>query len=202
MTLVIGLTGGIASGKSTVSRMLLEMGLPVIDADVIAKRIVEIGQHSYELIIQTFGEEVLNDDLSINRAKLGSIIFNDDVQRQKLNAIVHPAVRKNMLEEQKKLVEQGNETIVLDIPLLFESDLTHLVDKTIVVYVDDEVQVERLMKRNHFTLVEATSRISSQMPLKKKVALADEVINNNGTMEETKKQLLKILTNWNVIYSK
>ncbi|WP_078545165.1 dephospho-CoA kinase [Litchfieldia alkalitelluris] len=198
MALVVGLTGGIASGKSTVSAMLHTLGLPVIDADVIAREVVEIGEPSYNQIVSVFGKEILNEDLTLNRIMLGSIIFNDSVKRQQLNAIVHPAVRKKMLDEKDAYFNKGEATVFLDIPLLFESNLTNLVDKTIVVYVDEEVQVKRLMNRNDFSIEEANSRISSQMPLREKMALADAVINNNGTVEETEKQLIEILNLWNI----
>ncbi|HZG60789.1 MAG TPA: dephospho-CoA kinase [Anoxybacillus sp.] len=199
MALIIGLTGGIASGKSTVARMLLELGIPVIDADQIAREVVEIGEEAYLQIVEKFGEEILQDDKTIDRAKLGAIVFNDEEKRKLLNSIVHPAVRKKMLEQKERYVKKGEKTIVLDIPLLFESNLTHLVDKIVVVYVDEHTQLERLMARNGFSKEEAKARIKAQMPLKEKVAKADAVINNNGTIEQTKKQLLNILKQWDVL---
>ena len=199
VALIIGLTGGIASGKSTVARMLLELGIPVIDADQIAREVVEIGEEAYLQIVEKFGEEILQDDKTIDRAKLGAIVFNDEEKRKLLNSIVHPAVRKKMLEQKERYVKKGEKTIVLDIPLLFESNLTHLVDKIVVVYVDEHTQLERLMARNGFSKEEAKARIKAQMPLKEKVAKADAVINNNGTIEQTKKQLLNILKQWDVL---
>jgi dephospho-CoA kinase len=199
VALIIGLTGGIASGKSTVAKMLLELGIPVIDADQIAREVVEIGEEAYLQIVEKFGEEILHDDKTIDRAKLGAIVFNDEEKRKLLNSIVHPAVRKKMLEQKEQYVKKGEKTIVLDIPLLFESNLTHLVDKIIVVYVDDHIQLERLMARNCFSKEEAEARIKAQMPLKEKAAKADAVIDNNGTMEQTKEQLLNILKKWDVL---
>ncbi|MBD8068936.1 dephospho-CoA kinase [Bacillus sp. PS06] len=199
MSCVIGLTGGIASGKSTVSTMLLSMGFPVIDADIIAKKVVEIGEQPYLQIIDSFGEEIVNEDKSINRAKLGSIIFHDEDKRKQLNEIVHPAVRKRMIKEKEHYLAEGEKAVFLDIPLLFESNLTHLVDKTMLVFVDEEIQVQRLMARNDLSLNEARARISSQMPLMSKVHLADAVINNNGTTEHTQQQLIEILKEWNII---
>ncbi len=198
MTLTIGLTGGIASGKSTISRMLIEMGVPVIDADVIAREVVEVGQSAYEQIVKVFGNEILLEDRTINREKLGSIIFNDPSKREQLNKIVHPAVRKSMLEKKEFFINQGEKAIILDIPLLFESKLTYLVDKTLVVYVDDHIQMERLMNRNHYTEEEAKARVASQMPLKQKLTFADAVINNNGTKQNSKKQLIEILKRWKI----
>ncbi|GLH64670.1 dephospho-CoA kinase [Parageobacillus sp. G301] len=199
MALTIGLTGGIASGKSTVTKMLRGLGIPVIDADQVARDVVKVGEEAYEQIIKTFGQDILQENGEIDRAKLGAIVFYNEQERKKLNAIVHPAVRRRMLAEKEAYVQKGAKTIVLDIPLLFESELTHLIDKIIVVYVDNDIQLERLMKRNGFSEEEALARIRSQMPLHEKVKKADAVINNNGTIEETKQQLLRILKEWNAL---
>lgn len=198
MPIVIGLTGGIASGKSTVSGMLIEMGAEVIDADVEARLAVEKGEPAYNTIISYFGTGVLADDASIDRAKLGSIIFNDQEKRGALNSMVHPAVRERMLAKKEQAVKTNKKVIVLDIPLLFESQLTWMVEKTIVVYVNEQVQLKRLMDRNGYTEEEAKTRIRSQMPLKEKAELADAVIDNNGTLENTRTQLIEILKSWNI----
>lgn len=199
MTLVIGLTGGIASGKSTVSKMLIELGLAVIDADKIAHQVVEPGKPAYNEIVNAFGEEILLADQSINRPKLGSIIFNDKKKRDILNHIVHPAVRKEMKDQLQHNVSLGAKAVILDIPLLFESKLTNLVEKIILVYVDSDVQLNRLIARNELTLSEAQARISSQLPLNQKIELADAVIDNNGSIHETKEQLLSLLSEWEII---
>lgn len=193
MALIIGLTGGIASGKSTVSNMLKELNIPVIDADLESRYAVEPGEEAYDQIIDHFGKSILLDDGSINRAKLGEIIFNNEEERMVLNSIVHPAVRKRMAMKQEEAEKQGESIIILDIPLLFESKLTNTVDKILLVYVEEEVQLNRLMKRNGYTKEEAQARIQSQMPLKEKKKLADYVINNNGSIEQTKEQLMKTL---------
>lgn len=199
MTTIIGLTGGIASGKSTVAKMLKNYGIPIIDADVIAREVVEVGEEAYYKIVEAFGKDILHEDGTIHREKLGAIVFNDEEQRKKLNNIVHPAVRTRMNELKQKYIEGGEKTIVLDIPLLFESKLTHLVDKIILVYVDYDVQVKRLMERNHFTREQAEARIKAQMPLKDKISLADAVLYNNGTISETEKQLAEVLKKWQII---
>jgi dephospho-CoA kinase len=198
MSLVIGLTGGIASGKSTVSNMLKEMNIRVIDADVEARLAVEQGEPAYQKIVSAFGEEVLLKNGEIDRQKLGSIIFNDTEKRLLLNGFVHPEVRKRMMDQAKQAEENGEPIVTLDIPLLFESKLTYMVEKTLLVYVDETTQLQRLMARNSLTEEEARVRINSQMPLSEKIQLADAVINNNGTIAATKQQLQDILTNWGV----
>ncbi|WHY76424.1 dephospho-CoA kinase [Neobacillus sp. WH10] len=198
MTLVIGLTGGIASGKSTVSNMLKEMDVTVVDADVEARLAVEKGEPAYNKIIAEFGREILMEDGEINRPKLGSIIFHQAEKRKLLNEITHPEVRKRMKEQVEDAKKNNKEVVVLDIPLLFESKLTNLVDKTILVFVDYETQLQRLIVRNNLSVVDAEARIRSQMPLTEKVMLADEVINNNGSIADLKKQLIDVLIKWGI----
>ncbi|KIY22153.1 MULTISPECIES: dephospho-CoA kinase [Mesobacillus] len=196
MTLIIGLTGGIASGKSTVSAMFTELGITVIDADIEARLAVEPGEQAYQEIVRHFGPGILEQNGSINRSALGSIIFANEEKRLKLNSIVHPAVRERMAIKRQQAVASNEKAVVLDIPLLFESKLTGLVEKIIVVYVDEKTQLDRLIGRNGFSEEEAITRIRSQMPLKDKIVLADEVIDNNGTIEQSREQLMKILDKW------
>ncbi|HLR79092.1 MAG TPA: dephospho-CoA kinase [Bacillota bacterium] len=199
MTLIIGLTGSIASGKSTVSLMFDDFNIPVIDADKIAREVVEPGERAYQDIVDHFGKEILRSDMTLDREKLGEIVFSDEQQRKVLNGIVHPAIRKEMLQRRDTYVEQGEKCVVLDIPLLYESNLTHYVDQTIVVYVDPSVQLKRLMKRDGYTEAEAQQRIDSQMSIREKAQLADAVIDNNGTKYESYQQLQTLLKKWNVI---
>ncbi|WP_338788953.1 dephospho-CoA kinase [Metabacillus sp. FJAT-53654] len=194
MTVVIGLTGGIASGKSTVSDMLRKQGIRVIDADQIAREVVEIGKPAYEQIVKTFGQDILHEDKTINREKLGTLIFSEENKRQQLNKIVHPAVRKEMLKQTEEEKAHQAKIVVLDIPLLFESKLTYMVDEIIVVYVDEETQLKRLMKRNSYSEEEAKIRIGSQFPLKEKAELADEIIHNQGSIEETRAQVHELIS--------
>ncbi|MFC4801050.1 dephospho-CoA kinase [Neobacillus sp. GCM10023253] len=198
MSLVIGLTGGIASGKSTVSNMLKEMNITVVDADVEARLAVDKGEPAYLKIIAEFGQDILLENGEIDRQKLGAIIFYQEEKRQLLNQIVHPEVRKRMMEKIQKASENQEEVIILDIPLLFESKLTFMVEKTILVYVDRETQLKRLMQRNQLSEADAQARVNSQMPLAEKVKLANAVIDNNGSIEETKKQLIEILAGWGI----
>ncbi|MBT2689373.1 dephospho-CoA kinase [Bacillus sp. ISL-47] len=199
MSLTVGLTGGIASGKSTVSAILIEKGITVIDADVEARLAVEKGEEAYKEIIRHFGNLILLENGSIDRGKLGSIIFHDERERMKLNSIVHPAVRKRMMAKKEEAIRRNEKLVILDIPLLFESKLTYMADKTLLVYVNEETQLQRLMARNQLSRDEAIARIRSQMPLKDKKVLADAVIDNNGSIEETEKQLWDILKSWNII---
>lgn len=198
MSLVIGLTGGIASGKSTVSNMIKVMDITVIDADVEARLAVEKGEPAYRNIIASFGEDILLENREIDRQKLGSIIFHNAEKRQLLNGIVHPEVRNRMKTQIEAARGRGEQVIFLDIPLLFESKLTHMVEKTILVFVDRDIQLKRLMERNNLSLEEAEARINSQMPLVEKVALADAVIDNNGSLEATGEQLRDVLRGWGI----
>lgn len=199
MSKVIGVTGGIASGKSTISNIIKNLGFTVVDADLAARVVVEPGQSAYNEVVATFGSDILNQDGSINRAQLGAIIFNNEEKRLKLNEIVHPAIRAYMNSQKEEAFARGEKVVFMDIPLLFESKLTNTVDVSLLVYVDDEVQLKRLMERNNLSEEEALARIRSQMPLSEKRALADEMIDNNGSIEDSRRQLMLILDKWNVL---
>uniref|UniRef100_UPI0013BE988C dephospho-CoA kinase n=1 Tax=Carboxydothermus ferrireducens TaxID=54265 RepID=UPI0013BE988C len=193
---VIGLTGGIASGKSTVSRILQELGFAIIDADRIARDILTPGHPAYQKVIDTFGKNILTEDGQIDRAKLGKIVFGNREKLLVLNSITHPEVLKEIRKKIKELTSSGIDWIVLDIPLLFEAKMTSLVDEIWVVYVPEEEQLKRLMARNGFSRDEALARIRAQMPLEEKVKLADVVIDNSGSIESTREQILTILQKW------
>ncbi len=196
--MIIGLTGSIASGKSTVSTMLKRKGFPIVDADEIARQVVELGSPVLQEISRVFGESVLQADGSLNRVKLGEIIFNDEEMRQKLNSIIHPAIRQEMLKQKDEWLAGGANTVIMDIPLLFESKLQSFVDTIIVVSVTPEIQKERLIARNVLSEEEADRRIQSQLPVKEKEKAADAVLFNNGTVEETQKQLDSLLLKWDL----
>ncbi|MPQ26305.1 dephospho-CoA kinase [Bacillus paralicheniformis] len=196
MTLVIGLTGGIASGKSTVAQMFQQCGITVVDADVIAKEAVEQGMPAYQKIAETFGQGVLLETGDIDRRKLGEIVFTNEEKRMQLNAIVHPEVRKMMIKQRDEAIRAGEQFVVLDIPLLYESGLEHLTNKVIVVWVPMELQLERLMKRNRLTEDEALNRIHAQHSLDEKKKKADAVIDNSGSLKDTEAQLDQLLDTW------
>ncbi|WP_078391910.1 dephospho-CoA kinase [Shouchella patagoniensis] len=185
----IGLTGGIASGKSLASKYLMDKGVPVIDADVISRQVVEPGELALNQIIQAFGREILTDEGTLDRKALGSIIFADEEKRKILNNIVHPAVRIEMKRQSDELVRAGHPLIVLDIPLLVEGELFYLVDEVWVVYVDKQTQLLRLIKRDQSNEKDAMQRIASQLPLEDKTKKADLVIDNSGSKENTYDQL-------------
>ncbi|MQR95314.1 dephospho-CoA kinase [Fictibacillus phosphorivorans] len=193
MTVIIGLTGGIATGKSTVSNIIKSQGIPVVDADIISREVVMPEKEAYEKIVACFGNQILNDDKTINRAALGEIIFNDSEKRTMLNEIVHPAVRKEMKRQADLYQRSGESLVVMDIPLLFESNLTHMVDRTWLVYAAPELQLQRLINRNHFSEKQALSRIHSQMPITEKKELADVIIMNNGSLAELENDVLLLL---------
>lgn len=194
--MIIGLTGSIASGKSTVSKMLKKKGFPIVDADEIARFVVEPGSSVLQEISHVFGQGILREDGSLNREKLGERIFANVEERQKLNGIIHPAIRQEMLRQKEQWISTGSNTVIMDIPLLFESKLQSFVDKIIVVSVTPEIQKERLIARNVLSEEEADARIRSQLPIEEKELRADAVLRNNGSVEETESQLTEVLSKW------
>jgi len=197
--LVIGLTGGIACGKSTVSEMFLNCDRKVIDSDKISKSILDIDSSGYQEVIEAFGKEIVLPSGHINRKRLGEIIFNDDEKRQILNSIVHPKVVDAIKRRIQLYDLEGEDYVVVDIPLLFEAKLEYLVDFVVCVKVENEIQIERLMTRDGITKELALKKISSQMPLEEKCACADEVIDNSNSILDTKKQLVEILKKRDIV---
>jgi len=199
MTLIIGLTGSIGTGKSTVANKFKQLNIPVIDADLIAREVVEPGRDAYNEIVATFGEGILQSDKTLDRKQLGEIVFSDEQKRTQLNEIIHPAIREEMINQRDTYVSQNIRCVVLDIPLLYESKLGHFVEKVIVVKTDRSIQLERILKRDDISETEAIQRIESQIDVAQKAEWADAVIDNNGTIAETERQLEKILSKWNVL---
>ncbi|MDJ1090771.1 dephospho-CoA kinase [Macrococcus caseolyticus] len=191
---VIGLTGGIASGKSTVTNYLKENGFAVIDADIAARQAVEKGTEGLRKVAETF-PGVLNEDGTLNRKALGTIIFNDKAQRDSLNEIVHPIVRRLMDEEKAAALSEGK-VVVMDIPLLYENELEHTVDEVWVVYVSYDIQKMRLMKRNELSESEADARINSQMSMDEKRDKADIVIDNCHDLNSLYKRLEALIKDY------
>ena len=184
--MIVGLTGGIASGKSTICHHLVDFGCYVMDADIVAREVVDVGTPGLEEVIRFFGEAYRQEDGSLNRAMLGQTIFHDEEKRQQLNAIVHPLVRERLWKEARAFSKAHTKAVVvLDIPLLFESGIASLADLTVLIYAPKNVQVERLMMRNQFDREEALARIEAQMSIEAKRALADWVVYNTGAQEDT-----------------
>ncbi|KAG7158443.1 Dephospho-CoA kinase domain-containing protein-like [Homarus americanus] len=184
---LVGLTGGIGTGKSTVSAMIQEMGVPVIDADLIARQIVEPGKKAWKKIRETFGDEMFLESGELDRPKLSSLVFTDAEKRKTINKITHPEIYGEIRRQVFRYFLKGEQFVVLDLPLLFESNkVTSYLYKTIT-------QLERLMDRNQYTEKEAISRIEAQMPLEKKCNMADIIIENSGSLSNTRKQVEGII---------
>lgn len=188
--IIIGLTGGIASGKSTVARMLEERGALVLDADRIARETVLPGRPAWREIVDWLGEAVLLEDGSIDRARLGELVFNDHRLRQKLNDIVHPRVGEEMLARTAEIRSKDPAAVIVyDLPLLVEAGLHRVVDLVLLVFVPPAVQLARLRRRDKLSRKEALARVKAQLPLEEKKKYAHTVIDNSGTVEETAVQV-------------
>jgi dephospho-CoA kinase len=187
---LIGLTGGIASGKSLVSGLLSAWGAVVIDDDLVARQVVEPGQPGWKLLYEQFGPEFFTSEGLLDRKKLGALVFSHPAQRDKLERLLHPLI----IEATRRMIaavrqERPESVVVLDVPLLFEAGMESLVDQVWVVTVSRQTQLDRLMQRDKLTRQEAEERIDAQMPLSEKVRRAFRVIDNSGTAEETAGQL-------------
>jgi dephospho-CoA kinase len=190
---VIGLTGNIGCGKSVVARMFEELGARVIDADLIARLVVEPGEPAWNEIVQTFGEAILNSDGTINRGKLGEIVFNDKEKREALNRISHPRIIERIKELIEEFRKENVEVVIVEAALIVEKGgVKPLINDLIVVTADEEAQIRRLIERNALSREEALSRIKSQMPLSEKVKYATYLIDNSGTLDETRKQVEEV----------
>jgi dephospho-CoA kinase len=191
--LKVGLTGGIASGKSTVSEAFARLGAKVLDADKVAREVVLPGQPAWLKMQQAFGPEYFLPDGEVDRSKLRRLVFADPEERDKLNAIVHPEVMKAINRRFEQLTTSAQDAVVVvDVPLLLEVGVAHRFDRVIVVYVTENVQIERLVQRDGITKEEATEALRAQMPLSQKVEAADFVIDNSGTRYETQAQVEKV----------
>ncbi len=190
--LKIAITGGAGSGKSTVARMFGELGAEVLDADAAAKEAVAVGTPAYEELRRLFGEEYFNPDDTLNRAKVSKLVFADPEARQQLNDIVHPWVARELQERVQELEEQGADLVMVEVPLLFEARLEAAYDRVIVVYVDPEDQIRRLKERDGRGAEEIAGILSAQWPLADKAARADDVVDNRGSLDETRRQVAAI----------
>lgn len=195
---IIGLTGGIATGKSTVVNILKEYNYIIIDADKISREVVEKNKYAYNNILNLFGKSILNLNGEIDREKLGQIIFKDKDLRNKLNNIVHPKIYENIRNQIEKYKNEGKDIIFIDIPLLIEvkEELNKeniIFDEIWLVYLDKNQQLKRLMNRNNYSKEEAYIRINSQMDIDKKIKYCDRIIDNSKDIKYTRKQIKKEL---------
>jgi dephospho-CoA kinase len=182
-----GLTGGIASGKSTVARMFQEEGACVIDFDKLAHVVEEPDRPGWKAIVEYFGPDILNDDRTINRKKLGAIVFHDGEALDRLNRMVHPLVFEDWKQRVAEIQKSHPRAIVIsDIPLLIEVGMMHLLDVVLLVYVSPEEQIQRLLRRSGCSLKEANARLASQIAITDKIPHVDYVIDNGGSMEKTR----------------
>lgn len=192
--IIAGLTGGIATGKSTVSSFLGEAGAVIIDADAIARDVVIKDLPAWHEIVKTFGKDVLLPDGEIDRARLGGIIFGDSSKKEILNGIVHPRVIRKVAEQIDKIQNEiPGSIIILDVPLLIEAGMNTGLEEVILVYTPEDIQIKRLVERDKISDEEALLKIRSQMPIEKKKEFATIIIDNSGTIEETKRRALEVL---------
>ena len=186
----IGLTGGIASGKSTVSNLLVERGALLVDADRIAREVVLPGSPVLDKIAELFGTDMLLKDGSLDRKRLGEVVFASEEQRKVLEGVTHPAIRHEMIAQMSRLEgEHPDKLVVVDVPLLFESGLTEMFESVVVVYVPREIQLQRLIQRDGIDAVQAERRLQSQWDIEEKRTLADVVIDNSQGLEYTEQQV-------------
>ncbi|MBU0702138.1 dephospho-CoA kinase [bacterium] len=187
--MIIGLTGSIGCGKTTAANIFKELGAVIIDADKIAREIVEPQMLAWQQIIDAFGDEALNPDLTINRHYMGELIFNDRLSRERLNQITHPLIRE---EIDKQIQEQNGKIIIIDAPLLIEAGVEKIADRIIVVITSRDTQIRRLKMRNLFSDFQIEARLNSQLSLEDKIKKADYIIDNDGSIIETTRQIKKI----------
>ncbi|CAH1059175.1 dephospho-CoA kinase [Paenibacillus pseudetheri] len=188
--MIIGLTGGIASGKSTVSALFVSKGARLVDADVIAREVMLPGHEVLAAAVKQFGSEILSPDGTLNRGKLGDIVFQDPAALQALNNLTHPAIRREIKERMNSMEEEDPKKLtIVDIPLLFESGLENMFHEILVVYVPREVQIARLMERNGLSLEQAEARLNAQMDIEAKRNKADYIIDNSGELAHTEQQV-------------
>ncbi|HSS92927.1 MAG TPA: dephospho-CoA kinase [Candidatus Dormibacteraeota bacterium] len=194
---LVGLTGGVGSGKSTVAGMLRELGATVVDADEAAHAAYEPGSPGFDAVVREFGQEFVTDG-RIDRARLGELVFHDADARLRLNSIVHPLVREWMAQKTAQASNDGADIVVQDVPLLFENGLEKLFSSVVLVYVPEAVQLERLVTGRGFKRERALAMITAQMPIENKRGLAPHVINNSRSLEETRSQVEAV---WKVLAS-
>ncbi len=190
--LKVALTGGAGSGKSTVAHMFKELGAPVVDADDAAREAVRPGTPAWEELKRTFGPEFFQKNGALDRAKMARAAFSNPEVRQQLNAILHPRITQIIKDKIRRLTEKGEKLVIVEVPLLFEAGLEASYDRIIVVYADEAEQIRRLQGRDERDTQEIAGILAAQWPLTKKRQLAHYVVDNRGSLEDTKKQVKNI----------
>ncbi|XP_048498641.1 dephospho-CoA kinase [Beta vulgaris subsp. vulgaris] len=190
---IVGLTGGIASGKSTVSNLFKAQGIPIVDADIVARDALKKGTGGWKKVVKAFGNDILQPDGEVDRPKLGRIVFSNPDKRQLLNRLLAPYISSGIFKEILKLWLKGHKVIVLDVPLLFEAKMDKWTKPIIVVWVDRETQLKRLVSRDRITDEEADNKINAQMAMDSKRSKADIVIDNTGSLDDLNGQFQNAL---------
>jgi len=192
MSFVLGITGSIATGKSTVVNIFKEYGFPVVDADIIAREVVKPNTAGLKKVVETFGSSVLCSDGSLNRKQLGQIIFNDTKKRQTLNALLAPFLQEAIIEQIKRASNAAS-LVIADIPLLYEAGYDKYMDQVAVVYIPEDLQVQRLMKRDRITEKEAQKKVASQLSIEEKKKRADIIFDNQESLSSIRQQIFSWL---------
>jgi len=195
MTLIVGLTGGIVGGKSTVASMFKDLGAKIIDADKLGHSVILPNKPAWKKIVKIFGKNIIQNDMTIDREKLGKIVFANQSLLKKLNKITHPEITKMIKKEidsAKNKTHNQEKVLIIDAALIYEAKIDRFMDKIIVVYIDKDEQIKRLIKRNNLSKDEALQRVRSQMPMEEKAKISDYLIDNSNSLDKTKKQVEKI----------
>ena len=195
MTLIVGLTGGIVVGKSTVASMFRDLGAKIIDADKLGHSVILPNKPAWKKIVKIFGKDILQNDLTIDREKLGKIVFANQALLKKLNEVTHPEITKIIKKEinlARNATNNQGKVLIVDAALIYEAKIDRFMDKIIVVYIDKDKQTKRLIKRNNLSKEEALQRVRSQIPMEEKAKMADYVIDNSNSLDKTREQVKKI----------
>ena len=191
--LLLGVTGGIASGKTTVARMLEKLGAPVIDFDVLSRVVVEPGKPAWKEIVTYFGEQILQEDKTLNRKALSEMVFRDSEKRRKLESFTHPRIHEEFVRRVKQITKADPEAIIQGVvPLLIEANLQSLFHKLMLVYIPEELQIRRLMEREPISRETALQILKSQLPIEEKKRYADYIVDNSGSPVETRRQVEEV----------
>jgi len=194
MTFVLGITGGIATGKSSVVQHIKQLGFPVVDADIIARHLLDQNMPAYNEIVKVFGSEILQENGEINRQALGALVFNHPDKLKQLDELMAPFLQESILAAIKQ-ASQNQKLVIVDVPLMYEKGYDEWMDQVAVVYCTPEQQLNRLMKRNQLTEKEAKQRINSQLPIEMKKLLAEIVFDNSANLKQTLEQVNTWLSN-------